>query len=87
MWRKTNPVRHVDEEEAYFDEDERGDLSVPIPSNPQQEEEDEIDPLDAFMEDNNQETMRDLVQSQQKASMLQVDFMYPEKTSFSKSTS
>lgn len=42
-------------------------------------DDDEIDPLDAFMDENNQETLKDIQTTYQKASMLTVVSHHSEK--------
>lgn len=42
-------------------------------------DEDEVDPLDAFMEENDQETVKDIQQTYLRAGMLTVELVYRRK--------
>lgn len=69
-------IRRVDEDDAFYDKDDTDKQAGPS----YVLDEDEVDPLDAFMEENDQETIKDIQTTYQKAGMLTVAFAHLETT-------
>lgn len=76
MWSRHLKVRRVADEDAYFDAEDDG-AHQQRPAGPPADE-DEEDPLDAFMNENNLETLSDLRKTFEKADMLKVHALHAE---------
>lgn len=70
MWARHLKVRRVEDEDAYYDQEEDAEGGGREKQVPDSEE--ETDPLDAFMDENNRETIDDLKKTNEKIQMLKV---------------